>query len=167
MPTLILIRHAKSDWGSGVASDHARPLNARGQTAAPLIGTALRDRGQSPTQVLCSSAARAQETWAGIETAFTDPPAPEIVHSLYLAAPDTMLDILRSATGETVAMVGHNPGIAALAAMLCATGPDHDRFHDYPTGATLIADVAGWSGLDAGQATVQHFFVPRDLAGHP
>ena len=39
--TLILIRHAKSDWGDAGLDDHDRPLNARGIEDAPRVGTWL------------------------------------------------------------------------------------------------------------------------------
>ena len=37
-------------------------------------------------------------------------------------------------------MIGHNPGIADFAARLVSAPPAHDRFDDYPTGATLVAE---------------------------
>ena len=36
--TLILIRHAKSDWDDPRLTDHQRALNPRGRRAAPRIG---------------------------------------------------------------------------------------------------------------------------------
>ena len=40
MPTLALLRHAKSAYPAGVA-DHDRPLNARGRRDAPVAGRLL------------------------------------------------------------------------------------------------------------------------------
>ena len=76
-----------------------------------------------------------------------------------------MLDILRRATGARVLMIGHNPGICDLANALVADPPAHDRFEDYPTGATLVArfDVADWADIAPGTATVLHFVTPHDL----
>lgn len=167
MPVLILTRHAKSDWSHDDLSDHARPLNARGTTAAPLIGQALAARGLCPDQVLCSSATRTQQTWDGIASALPEAAPTEKIHSLYHAAPDVMLDILREATGSCVAMIGHNPGIAALAGALVDAAPDHPRFSHFPTGATLIAEIDSWAALMPGQARAVDFFIPRDLPGHP
>ena len=56
---LILFRHAKSDWTSGAASDHARPLARRGMEAARVMGKFLMSAGEVPEQILCSSAVRA------------------------------------------------------------------------------------------------------------
>ena len=38
MKTLILVRHAKSDWGSGSTTDFDRPLNARGKKRCSFYG---------------------------------------------------------------------------------------------------------------------------------
>lgn len=165
--TLILTRHAKSDWSHDDLSDHSRPLNPRGRAAASLVGTALAERGLTPDQILCSSATRTQQTWDGIAAGLGKTPEPELIHSLYHAAPETMLEVLREATGQTVVMIGHNPGIAALAGFLVATAPDHPRFAHFPTGATLIAEVGQWADLEMGMAKAVDFFVPRDLPGHP
>ena len=54
--TLILIRHAKSDWGDARLSDHDRHLNARGIEDAPRVGTWLEAQGYRPDHVLCSTA---------------------------------------------------------------------------------------------------------------
>ncbi len=157
--TLILMRHAKSSWDSPGQRDHARPLNARGRRSAKAMGDWLREVGQVPDQILCSSAARTRETCAllGFDV------AADFMDALYHAEPDAMLQALRGATGERVLMIGHNPGIAELAQDLVTAPPAHPRFFDYPTCATLIVtfDAQGWSGVTRG--TVQDFMVPRDL----
>jgi len=161
MKRLILMRHAKSDWGDPMLPDHDRPLNKRGRRAASALGHWLRDTGHLPDEILCSTAARAQETLARLALA----PAPALLDPLYLAEPTEMLTILRKAHGDTVLMIGHNPGIAEFAASLVATPPAHDRFDDYPTGATLVAgfDTGNWRDLAPGTGRVQHFVIPREL----
>ncbi|WP_138469819.1 histidine phosphatase family protein [Poseidonocella sp. HB161398] len=167
MPLLILARHAKSDWSHEDLSDHDRPLNARGHAAAPLVGMELARRSLVPDEVLCSSARRTQETWAGIASELPGAAAPQILPALYHASPETMLSVLQGATGRVVAMIGHNPGIGALAHRLLPEAPAHPKFGIYPTGATLIAEVDDWAALENGRARLAGFFVPRDLPGHP
>lgn len=160
--TLVLIRHCKSDWSAN-ESDHARPLNPRGQRAAPRIGAFLASLGLVPDLALCSDATRTQETYAGIASALTGAPAPTLSRALYLAEPETMLSALRAATGTCVAVIGHNPGIAALAWHLTDPAPNDERFAMYPTGATTILSVdTPWAELTAG--TLTHFTTPRDLS---
>ena len=76
-----------------------------------------------------------------------------------------MLKCLSEAEGDTVIMVGHNPGIAEFADELMATPPRHPRFADYPTGATLVADfeIDDWSALEPGTGTATGFVIPREL----
>lgn len=163
MKRLILMRHAKSDWGDPALPDHARPLNKRGRRAARALGDWLRAGGLMPGEILCSTATRTQETCARLGL----PLAPCLIDRLYLAEPAAMLDTLRAARADTVLMIGHNPGIADFAADLVAAPPAHPRFDDYPTGATLVADFAieDWAALQVQSGDVMHFVIPRDLPG--
>lgn len=160
MKQLILTRHAKSDWGGGLP-DHERPLNARGRRAAAIIGDWLRDKGYLPDAVLCSSATRTRETLALMQM---DAPA-RFDDALYHAAPQTMLTVLQGAEGDCVLLLGHNPGIGLLAAALVSAPPDHPRFDDYPTAATLVVrfDIDTWKDLALHSGEVADFIVPRDL----
>ncbi len=164
--TLILIRHAKSDWGDPSLPDHDRPLNMRGLAAAPLIGGWLNEKGFTPDSVLCSTARRTQETWSGIATQLNAAPAPDLSRALYHAEPSDILQALRSCEGRKVAVIGHNPGIGALAWSLVATPPDHPSFGSYPTGACLVLEFQAetWAEITEGTGHLQGFVTPRDLS---
>jgi len=159
---LILTRHAKSSWDDPRQRDFDRPLNSRGRAAATAIGRWLRMEEIIPDEIISSSAARTLET--AVRLGFDL----EIGSSerLYHAPPDRMLDVLKIATGKTVLMIGHNPGIAEMAHMLVPKAPKHARFLDYPTGATLIAkfNIDSWDKVQFGQATAEKFIIPADLA---
>ncbi len=162
---LILTRHAKSDWASAAMGDHDRPLNARGRRQAPLIGEWLAAKGTLPDMVLCSDALRTSQTLDLILGEL--PTTPRVLHlaALYLADPDSMLGCLQRADGDTVMMVGHNPGIATLAHALCRAAPEHGRFQDYPTCATAVIsfEVAAWPAVRPAQGRIEDFVVPADL----
>ena len=162
---LILIRHAKSDWDDPLLSDHDRPLNARGRKNAPQIRGWLMDRGYRPDMCLCSTAKRAAETWSLIGSALPEPVVTDFTGRLYHAGPDTMLSVLRGADATSVAMVGHNPGIASFAHRLCKSPPAHPRFSDYPTAATTIIDFTAdlWSDVTWSSGTATDFVIPREL----
>jgi phosphohistidine phosphatase len=157
---LILMRHAKSSWDTA-APDHDRPLNDRGRRAATALGSWLREQAILPDQILCSSAARTVETCARLRL----DTAPEYHRALYHADPDTMLRLLRGASGHCVLMIGHNPGIAAMAAGMVSAPPDSPHFDRYPTGATLVADfgIEDWGELIPGTGQASAFIAPREL----
>lgn len=161
---LILTRHAKSAWDDPLLADFDRPLNNRGRWAARELGDFLASRGIEPEEVLCSSARRTRETWAGVEGAVMETrPDVRFVDALYHASPAVMLDVLRTASAPTVMMIGHNPGIAELAAMLPARPPYGQEFRRYPTCATLVVDfqITDWEMLRPGEGSVMEFFLPR------
>lgn len=162
---MILIRHAKSDWSDPFQDDHARTLNARGRASATAIGRWLAQKGYLPDEVLCSDAARTVETMALILRELPNAPQTETVASLYHASPDTMLDVLRQASGRCVAMIGHNPGIGGFACGIVALRPDHARYADYPTAATAIIefDVQKWDETQPSTARLIDFVTPREL----
>lgn len=160
---LILTRHAKSAWDDPSMTDHDRPLNRRGRRSALELGEWLQSRGYEPDQVLCSTATRTRETWATVAAAPLEvTPRIEFLEALYHASPDVMQKALAKAAGDTVMMLGHNPGIAEFARLLVARPPQHPDFSRYPTGATLVVDfqIAGWNDLRTGTGSVLDFFVP-------
>ena len=161
---LILIRHAKSPHPPGVP-DHDRPLNERGRAAADALGRWMAREGLCPDAAIVSDARRTRETWERIAAALPEAPAPRLERGLYEVEALEALAVLRRAVGRTVALVGHNPGIGELAAGLLRTPPDHPRFADYPTGATLVArfPVEDWTALAPRSGAAERFTVPREL----
>jgi len=163
MKRLILMRHAKSSWGDSSVADHARPLNGRGRVSARVVGDWLRARGYIPDQAFSSDAKRTRETFAGLKIACDT----QFLRSLYHAEPEEILHVLRRATGDSVLMLGHNPGIGWFAQSIVSEAPPHPRFYDYPTCATLIAefDVDDWDEIGTGTGKAVDFVIPRELTG--
>lgn len=164
---LILIRHAKSSWEDPFGDDHARVLNERGRASAKAIGAWLAKEGYAPDVVLCSDAARTQETASLVLGALDPQPALRLSGRIYHASPDTILELIRQQTAKTVAVIGHNPGIGMLANALVAAAPDHQRFLDYPTCASTVIDFAAerWAAIKPQTGVCTAFVVPRDLIG--
>lgn len=133
---LYVLRHAKSSWAAPGLTDHERPLNARGERAAALVGAWLAQRGIAPDLVLCSTARRALQTLEGIRPWLPDAIAVSIEDDLYLAAPERWIERLRAVDDavDTVLLVGHNPGLEELVQAL-ADGGDADALRRLDQGS--------------------------------
>lgn len=159
--TLILMRHAKSSWDTPGQPDHDRPLNKRGRKSAHALGDWLRAAGWQPDEALVSTAARTRETFDRLRLDLT----PNYLPELYGAGPMQMRNALLRATGKTVLMIGHNPGISEFAMNIVDEPPQHNRFFDYPTCATLVAafDLNDWRELTWSSGRTLDFVIPREL----
>lgn len=172
MLRLILLRHAKSSWTDPGRDDHDRPLNARGQKAAPLIGRFMRDEKLDPDLVLCSPARRARETWKLASAELKSAPRLLMEDALYdFGNGGRVLDTVRGKadSAKSVLVVGHNPSIERLAQRLVGKGDAKLRKRlgeKYPTGALAVIsfDIAKWDDIEDGKGTLTVFTRPRDLA---
>ncbi|MCF2872918.1 histidine phosphatase family protein [Octadecabacter sp. G9-8] len=162
---LILIRHAKSSWDAPF-DDHARTLNDKGRTGATAVGDWLRANTYLPDEIYSSDAARTRETTDVIVTALGTAPTIVLKANMYHGQPAALMGVLQQAKGDTVALVAHNPGIAFFAEQIVAQPPDHRRFFDYPTCATLVCDfpINDWAEAVSRSGQVVDFVVPKDLA---
>ncbi len=120
MTMLVLVRHAKSDWGDPGLDDHERPLNARGMRDAPALAARLAASGFEPDVLLTSTALRARTT-AGF---FADAlgVAAEPREELYGASARTLLATAVAAGAPRVMLVAHDPGMTVLAETLSGGG---------------------------------------------
>lgn len=120
MKSLLLLRHAKSSWKDAALADHARPLNKRGQHDAPLVGAWLQQQHLLPDFVLSSTAVRARDTARAVIDASGYQGEWRTLPQLYDAPPDAIVKVLQTlpASAQQVLLVGHNPGLEALATAL-------------------------------------------------
>ncbi|HEY3338381.1 MAG TPA: histidine phosphatase family protein [Propionicimonas sp.] len=125
---LYLMRHAEAATTGTDWRDISRELTPRGRTQAREVGELL--ARQRVELVLSSSAARAKQT-----TELLSLPAPiRYVDRLYNAGSRALLSELSGIPDQvrTVLVVGHAPGIPALAENLA------DRLHSSPEALALI-----------------------------
>ena len=121
--TLVLVRHAKSDWGDHALADHDRPLNDRGRRDAPGMARRLAGTGFRPDALLSSTAVRARTT----AEAFADElgAAVTLDPELYGAPARTLLAAAAATRAGSVLIVAHDPGMSVLAGQLSGDGIDH------------------------------------------
>lgn len=170
MPTLHLLRHAKSSWDDLDLRDHDRPLSARGERAAAAMAAFLRQSGVAPDLVLCSTARRTQDTLTAIRAGLPATVDVKNTRALYEADAGALLDRIRKvdAAVATLMLVGHNPGLEDLAVLLAGDGGDPAArkalFRKFPTGALASLSSDGdWKSLAPGGARLTGFVTPKDL----
>jgi phosphohistidine phosphatase len=144
--TLVLIRHAKSDW-SGDQADHDRPLAPRGRRQAPEAGRWIAANVGRVDAALVSSAVRAHRTWELVAAELDRAPDPLVDGRLYSFAGGPLLARVQAlpSSVRTAALVSHNPAMEDLV----------DRLVGKPcVMKTSAIAVVTWSGAwsDGGSA---------------
>jgi phosphohistidine phosphatase len=165
--TLLVLRHAKSDWPDGVP-DHERPLARRGRREAPLVGRWLREHGPAPDLVVCSTAVRARQTWELVAAELPPPPEVRLDKRMYEASAAELLSVVVETPDRvsTLLVVGHNPGLEELAHLLTAGQGDQEALErmsvKFPTAALAVLAFDGpWAGLRPSGARLVGFVVGR------
>ena len=163
--TIVVMRHAKAEQDG--PTDFERRLAERGHRDAAEAGRWLAAQGVAPEQALVSAAVRTQETWESLAEGAGWDLEPDLERALYSAGTETVLDLLRDVDPgiTSVVVVGHNPTMASLAAVLDDGEGDEDAGNDlmdYPTSAvTVFAYDGEWDDLDEASASVVAFHVGR------
>lgn len=168
MTRLLLLRHAKAVPQEDAMQDRDRPLADKGARQMRKLADWVEERRIAPDLVLCSPSARTRQTLALI--------APRLKQSetlyeegLYLADARSLLQRLRKVPDgrASVMVVGHNPGLQELAALLLqsSAGALARRLKDkMPTGALAVFALDGpWASLDRGAARLVEFVTPKEL----
>lgn len=117
MKRVFLVRHAKSSWSDPGLTDFERPLNNRGYSDAEIIAKELKAKVGDIECIVSSTALRAMETTKiltsekGINYDHL-----EYDDRLYHASADRILKTISKVSDEyeSVAIVGHNPGMTYL-----------------------------------------------------
>lgn len=119
MRELLLLRHAEAMAASPSGRDSERPLSLHGEAQARAAGAWLAEHGAAPDVVLCSPARRAQMT-ADAAGRAVHLPTPVFLPAIYGATPGELLSLLETHAREAqqVLLVGHNPGLEQLLALL-------------------------------------------------
>ena len=170
MTTLLVMRHAKSDWSTSLP-DHDRPLNARGQGAAAAMTEWLAESGYCPDYILTSSARRTQQTVQTVRHACSiGDDDIEADSDLYLASASTWLRMAADAgersAAETLLLCGHNPGFDVLVDSLShGAAPLSASAKLMVTAAIAVFDVDDdWATLSPHTVTFVEIVRPRELS---
>lgn len=154
---IILLRHAHAEPAVPGQVDLSRPLSLRGEAEADTAGAWLKKHHAAPERVLCSPAARTQATCERVLAALgyadlrTDT-------RIYEATPATLIRVLDDhADAASLLLVGHNPGLENLVALLTEGASDSGRGMP-PAGIAWLRLPEG--DIEPGNAEVRHFWWP-------
>lgn len=158
MRELILLRHAHAEPAAPGQDDFDRPLSRQGQAEAEAAGRWLRQHGLVPDRVVTSPARRTRETLEQVL---------EIVGyveqrqdaRIYDATPGTLIQLAdEMCEFPRVLLVGHNPGLEQLAALL-SSGQSGD-FRGMPAGSVAVLRLSADAALEPGIAELTAFWWP-------
>ena len=169
MKSLLLFRHAKSDWGDPNLQDFDRPLNERGIKSAERMGAWMKDNHIQPEWIVCSPAKRAQESLAGLRKHLDIPDTlVNLEDRVYQADTSTLLDIMARCPEDmdNIMLIGHNPTFDELLIYLC--GPKLPLSSKGKLMATAtLAQVAlpdDWQQLSPNSGKLQQIIRPGEIS---
>lgn len=160
MRTLMLMRHAKSDWAADYGADHERPLNARGVRSARLMGMVLASEELVPAVAISSTAVRARTTLElAIEAGEWDTEL-RLDRALYESGPQAVLAAGASAPDVgRLMLVGHQPTWSMLVARLTGERVDLKT----ATVALIELELNDWDDLPGAAGSLSRVLTPRSF----
>ncbi len=164
MKSLLLIRHAKSDWGNLGLDDFDRPLNERGKRDAPVMAHRLLDKKIKIDAIIASPAKRAAKT-AKIIAGEMKIKKNRIIYKpeLYLAGPEVFYTVIENMDDEfeSIAVFSHNEGITHFANMLTIA-----RVDNIPTCGVFALKIktANWKDFRIAEKEFWFFDYPKNAS---
>ena len=161
MLTLFLLRHAKSSWGDSSQQDFERPLSDSGRTACALIGEFIEEKGIDFDLVLVSTALRTRQTIELVKERAKFRGEVRYDERIYEATVSQLLDVIAQVDNdrESVLLIGHNPGIEGLLALL--TG-EQQRVTT-ANFAKIKIKATKWSASLANRGTLEWMVRPKEI----
>jgi len=156
------MRHAKSSWDNSDLADFDRPLNDRGEAAAPFMGELIAGRGLAPEEIVSSPAKRALQTATLVKESGGIEAPIRLDERIYEAGAQTLKQVASEFRDELdiMMMIGHNPGFEGFVSFL--TG----RQESMPTAALAVIDldIDKWSDVKNGEGDLIEVIRPKEQA---
>jgi phosphohistidine phosphatase len=159
--SLIIFRHAKSDWSAAYeGSDMDRPLAKRGRKAAKLAGRLLSDTGAVPDSVICSPAVRTRATLALAAEGQDWESAVRESEALYYGGVPGLIAQVRDEPNSTrlLMVLGHEPTCSLAVSYLIGGGVLR-----MPTAALARIEllIDSWGEIGPATGMLSWLVVPR------
>ena len=158
MRTLILLRHAHAEPAAPGQADVDRPLSPEGLAEAEAAGRWLAEHGLVPDRVLCSPARRTRETLEAVlgVVGFVEQRLEAGIYEATPGALAALADAHREV--ERLLLVGHNPGLEWLLALL-HSGQSGD-YRGMPPGSVAVLELPAAAEVEPGIASLSSFWWP-------
>jgi phosphohistidine phosphatase len=160
MKTVILCRHAKSDWPESIA-DIRRPLKQRGIKDANFLGDLLRSQAFRPDLIMTSPAQRAKQTAEIVSTCISYPGELREEPDIYYEGETKLISLIRTLPigVDTVMVFGHNPTLENLVQRLLGS----QAMFDMPTCGMACFETyeAHWRDWGQHHLPLRWLLVPR------
>lgn len=154
--TLVLMRHAKSDW-SGDEPDLERPIAQRGRRQAAEAGQWLEAHLPDLDFVVTSPAERARATWEVAGASCRHRPIVDTDERIYTMEHGDLLAVLRDIDDDisSALLVGHNPGLDELVTRLSG-----ERVDMVTSSLAVMSFPGAWRDLGNGACQLEAFGRP-------
>ncbi|MBM9576699.1 histidine phosphatase family protein [Leptospira sp. 201903070] len=163
-----LVRHAKSDWESEFKSDRERPLSDRGKKNARFLRKYLERIDFKTDLFLISDSKRTLDTYKILTKNKDVSPETKVTEKLYESDSEDILVKLRELNSkfESVALLGHNPGMEEIANRLIRGNEDlalsESILFKFPTSGFLSiqVDIDSWGEIGKVPGKIIRFWIP-------
>ena len=156
------MRHAKSSWDDPSIKDHDRPLNKRGNKAAPQMGHFIQSHNLVPDFILASTAHRAQQTAHLFAEAAGYTKTIQSHSEFYEAFTHDILQVIQNVDDacQRLMIIGHNPTWESLVEDLT----NEEEFMPTAAIAHIELPIEHWKDLsDNTKGTLRAFWRPKEL----
>lgn len=164
MKELIIVRHAKSDWGNEYLKDIDRPLNERGYSDAYFLSSWYGKHKTHPDLIVSSPATRSLNTaLIFLREMNLELDRFRVSDNIYESPASSLLGVIRAFDKHcnTVMMFGHNPGFTDLSNELSADM----YFENIPTCGivSFVFDVKKWADVEQKGGRLTFYQFPKDF----
>ncbi len=158
MRELILLRHAHAEQATPGQADIDRPLSSEGLAEAEAAAEWLKANNLIPDRVLCSPSRRTRETMEAVlgKVGYVDQRLDDAIYEATSGTLAGLADTHREA--ERLLLVGHNPGLEQLAALM-HSGQSGDH-RGMPPGGIAVLALPVDASIEPGIAQLSAFWWP-------
>lgn len=169
MKKILLVRHALPEHGSATISDKQRRLKPEGVQQAQQLGKYLSAKGITPDLILCSDAARTQETASNLGFENTKV---ELNSEIYLPSADQIMTAINDVFDEgvkTLMIMTHYPGVLEFALDIAGDRPIFDRGYPESTLSIFETSAESWQDVTKENTKITHvrMFKPLQSGNAP